>query len=255
MKKFMILISTVLLFSGLLAIPVLAEGNDDVPRYEAAIWDEADLLTDEEETALIYEMEELRSYGNVIFSTTVLDKGADYEKNSQDLYYKYYGNQPGILFQIDMGNRKLTLTASTQMEEYIKSERESIVDNIYQLASGGNYYACASECFSEVKAVLNDERIAHKMKHINNALLALILALVLNFLLVFYTTTKKKNLAASLLAGSVITGVVTNAAVSKGRVTKIYSPVSSSSGSGGSSGGGSSGGGGGFSGGSSSHGF
>lgn len=257
MKKIIALIFSILIISSLVILPVMAADQEDLQIYNAEIWDNADLLSDDDEEYLLHEMEALLPYGNVIFSSVTLESGANYEKNAEDTYYAHYGNEPGLIFQIDMGNRKLTLTASTQMDEYIRTERDSIVDNIYTFASAGNYYACASECFYEVHTVINDGKIAHKMKHINNALIALILALVLNFLLVFYTTSRKKDLSKALLAGSVISAVVTGAVVTEGKTTKTYSPVSSSSGGGGGFSGGSSGGGGGggFSGGSSSHGF
>lgn len=219
---------------------------------QVLIIDEADLLTDYEETMLTEEMQLLTPYGNVMFSSVVLRNGADYEENSEDTYYSYFGNEPGVNFQIDMGNRKLTLSSSMEMDDLIRDERDSIVDNIYMFATEGDYYECASECYSEILAVINDEEIAHSMKHIDNAILALLLALLLNFFLAFFLSQKKKQQAKILgnmaAASALAIGAVT---VTAGARTRVYDPPSSSSGG---SGGGS-GGGGGFSGGSSSHGF
>lgn len=77
-----------------------------------------------------------------------------------------------------MGNRKLTLSSSTGMDDILRSERDTIVDNIYELATNKQYYACASECFREIKAVINNEKIAHDMKYITNGIFALILGLL-----------------------------------------------------------------------------
>lgn len=220
-------------------------------NYDVFILDTVDLLNEEEETLLYENMGRLSSYGNMLFSTVELNEGSDYQKYAEDFYYERYGNEPGIHFQIDMGNRKLTLSASTGMEQLIGSERTSIVDNIYQLATQARYYECAKECFREIEAVLNDDKIAHGMKYIDNAIIAVILSLMIHFIVVF-TITGKKDIAKQLLGKLTVNYEMTNVQISKGSLRKKYSPISSGSGSGGSSGGSS---GGGFSGGSSSHGF
>lgn len=219
-------------------------------QYKVIIIDEADLLTDDEEKKLAGEMKELAFYGNMVFVTRKL-KTKQYEKAAEDTYYKLCGNEPGALFQIDMANRKLTLSTSTGLDKVLRSERDSIVDNIYMLATNRRYYECASECFREIRAVLNDQAIAHDMKYITNGILAIILALLLNFVAVFATTRKKVSKKELFNKMSEI-GDVTVLEVEKGGSTRTYSPRSKGSSGGGGS---SRGGGGGFSGGSSSHGF
>lgn len=223
--------------------------------YKALILDEANLLTPEQEQMLLKDMEPLLPYGNVIFSSVKL-KNKNFEKYSEDTYYKHFGNEPGVNFQIDMGNRKITLSASTGMEEIIGSERDSIVDNIYTYATNGDYYTCAKECYHQIDIILKDGEIAHDMKHINNGILAFILGLIINFIIV--SATARKSVSKKKLFGNMLENItLSNVVVTEGKITKKYSPRKSrSSGSGGGySGGSSGGGGGGFSGGSSSHGF
>lgn len=225
-------------------------------EYQVLILDQAQLLTPEEHAKLLQDMEELKPYGNVVFQTVKLKRKTDFEKFSEATYYKLFGNEPGVIFQIDMGNRKLTLSSSTGMDDIIRSERDSIVDNIYELATDKKYYECAQQCFYQIRKVINNEEIAHDMKHISNAVLALILGLLVNFLIICATTRKKiskKKLLGEMGLAVTLSDVVTK----ENGVTKVYSPKSSSSSRGGGSSGGSrsGGGGGGFSGGSSSHGF
>lgn len=247
-KSLFIIILATLLCVVLLPVNSYAE---DEGGYMMWIEDNAELLTEEEEEILYDNMEGLLDYGNVFFSTQILSEGESYEGYSEDLYYEYFGNEPGVHFMIDMGNRKLVLSASTGMEDLIGKERESIVDNIYTLATDKDYLGCAIECFDEILIVINDGKIAHKMKYIDNAIIALIIGIILNFMLVF-STKKKKASPNRILEAVAITSAVAMTSVNKGNLVKEYSPSNSSS-SGGSSGGG--GGGGGFSGGSSSHGF
>ncbi len=249
--KVLLLVTLSFLLLGLSpAVSGTAEAESTAYRqYKVIILDEANLLTDDEEKKLADEMKELASYGNMVFVTRTL-KTNRYEKAAEDTYYKLCGNEPGALFQIDMGNRKLTLSTSTGLDELIRSERDSIVDNIYKLATNKRYYECASECFREIGAVLNNQAIAHDMKYITNGIFAVILALLLNFVAVFATTRKKVSKKELFNKMSEI-GDVTVLEVKKGASTRTYSPKSRGS----SGGGGSRGGGGGFSGGSSSHGF
>jgi len=249
------LVMSLVLFIGSCPSSLAAEqATAPAKTYKVYIIDQAKLLTAQEEKKLEQEMQELTSYGNIIFTTIRLKKGSNYEKFAEASYYKLCGNEPGVLFQIDMGNRKLTLSCSTKMEELLHDERDSIVDNIYTLATEKRYYECASKCFRQIKTVLNDGEIAHDMKHINNAILALTLGLIINFFIVGATARKKVSKKKLLGKASVI-AALTNVTVNKGNVTKTYSPRKSSGGGSSSSGGSSGGGGGGFSGGSSSHGF
>lgn len=220
--------------------------------YSYVINDYENLLTDEEEQVVIEHLQPLLEYGNVMFQSITIPDGTDYEKYCEDTYYEMFGNEPGVIFQIDMGHRKITLSSSTGLDEKIAHERDSIVDNVYRYATDEDYCRCVYRCYDQVLAVLNDEKIAHNMKYIDNALLATIISLILNFIIVF-GSSKKKASVGQIVAAMTVATAVSDVAVKKGQLTKVYSPVSS--GSGGSSGGSSGGGGGGFSGGSSSHGF
>lgn len=253
MKKYIqkiLVLCFVFIICPFMSMPIEAEEFS----YTYVIRDEADLLSNEEEKELEEKAQPLLEYGNVIFSTVYLDT-YNYEEAAEDTYYAYFGNEPGIHFQIDMSNRKLTLSCSTEMETVLSKERDSIVDNIYKLASSGDYAGCAMKCFDQVLTVLQDGKIAHTMKYIDNAILAILLALLINFIIVF-ARAKQITKEEALVSASLGSIYVTNALIQKGKTTKTYSPIrSSSSGSfhGGGSHGGSSGGG--FSGGSSSHGF
>lgn len=252
-KLFRLIASSILTFIlafTFIVAPVNSYAEENT-SYDCVIIDEEDLLTDAEEAEVMKHMMKINQYGNVMFQSVRLDSG-NYEKYCEDTYYSYFGNEPGVIFQIDMGNRKLTLSSSTGLDDIIGPERDSIVDNIYRMATDGDYCGCAGECFDEIYLVVNDGTIAHTMKYIDNAILALIISLILNFIFIF--ASGKKKASANQLVKAMEGGfTVSNVSVKEGKVTKKYSPVSSGSGGGGSSGGG--GGGGGFSGGSSSHGF
>lgn len=252
LKLLLLAVFSLVLLNGWMINPVFAE--EKVPAYQVRIIDHADLLTDAEEKQLAEQLENLVQYGNMVFYTTKLPKGTNYEKHSEDTYYRMFANQPGVIFQIDMGNRKLTLSTSAAADKVLAPERDSIVDNIYEYATAKNYYKCASECFRQIEIIFNDGEIAHDMKHINNGIIALVLGLILNLWIICATSRTSASKAKEKLLGKLIVGAsLTNVVISEGKVIRRYKPRKSSSGGGG--GGSSGGGGGGFSGGSSSHGF
>ena len=101
----------------------------------------------------------------------------------------------------------------------------------------------------QILALMEGRRIAQPMKYICSALLAIILALLINyFIAMFYSRQRKTNIK-NIISGIYANASITNPRVSFSHQTKTYSPPSSSSGggSGGGGGGGHSGGGGGHS--------
>ena len=73
-------------------------------------------------------------------------------------------------------------------DKTITKENDSIVDNVYLYATDGDYYSCASSVFRQIDVVMNDGIIAHKMKYIDNAIIAIVLGLFVNFFLIFATS-------------------------------------------------------------------
>ena len=214
--------------------------------YSTFIADEKDLLTAEEEEALLQDMYAVTEYGNAAMLTADAG-GMDTDDFARRAYKDIFGEGvSGTMFLIDMGNRNLWIHSDGAVYKTItKSWANSICDNIYKSASRGDYYGCATEAFRQISAVLAGEKVARPMKLITGALLSLLLSCILNYFLIAFTIRVKAP-EGEELAGTVIGAVaVTAAANSIIRTNRVYDPPSSSSGGSGGGGGGSSGGGGG----------
>ena len=150
--------------------------------YCVVIDDQEDLLTEEEENRLLAQMQSLTQCGNAVFvscSQYDYSETVDYAKN---WYYGYFGNESGTTLMIDMGQRMIALYSAGDNYKVIgREEGYVITDNIYTYASEGDYYGCAENAFRQVWTLLEGGRIARPMKYINNALLALILAVLINY--------------------------------------------------------------------------
>ena len=254
-KRFRILaviIAIVIVLAMILAMILPAFAYDDeTPAYkdpatgnEIYMIDEEDLLSDAEEEKLIEQMKGVLPYGGAAFVS--VSAYSNSTGDEAEFYLRQlFGNNSGTVFMIDMWNRNIWIQSGAEMYRVItKGYANSITDNVYKMASREEYYECASEAFRQMQTLLDGGRISQPMKHITNALIAIIAALLINFFLVKFTTKIPKPAPEVILAATAV-----GFAASRGnRVLTKERRIVSSSGSG-SGGGGYSGGGGGFSGG------
>ncbi len=238
---------TLLLSFSLCSLKAAAEESST--DYEMYLGDFEDLLTDEEEDKLLEKMEGITKYGGVAFIT---DSSDNAEQTAADYCYELFNNDSGIVFLIDMGERRIAIMSSGAIYKRVTNNYATLItDNIYNYAKNEDYLGCAMEGFSQILTLLEGGRIAAPMKHITNLLIALVLGLVLNFI---YLWVAKKRVSAP--EAEYMTAIAAGAVVgmaSKDLISSHKTRHSSDSGSGGGFSGG--GGGGGFSGGGGSHGF
>ncbi len=238
--------------AGGIGIGVQAQAMDTYVNpdtgYEAAVRDDAGLLTLEQADALLLEMKEITAYGNVIFHSTDSNfSSANYYAG--EVYHDAYGSDSGTLFLIDMQNRMIYIFSDGAVYKTItKGYANTITDNVYSYATDADYYTCASKVFEQELSLLQGQRIAQPMKYICNILLAVILALLINYFVVKATSMQKKPSDKEIMKGIFTSQQLENAHAQFTHETQRYSPQSSGgSGGGGGGGGGSSGGGGGHS--------
>ena len=217
--------------------------------YFALIEDDADLLETTEEMDLLDDMKKITEYSSVAFHSTD-NNSQTVEYYAEDYLHHVIGYGAGVVFVIDMDNRKVCVYSDGPSYGKITTAKaDTITDNVYRYASNSDYYGCASEAFDEIYMVLGDQRIAQPMKYIGNALLALLAALFINYRLVIALSKAKKQ-DNDLMATQAFKRLnATPPKAVKTHTTKVYNPPSSSSGGGGG------GGGGGHSGGGGSHSF
>lgn len=240
------IIVTVMLVLFAFPRPLIADGG-----YQIIIDDGEDLLTDSEEMQLREKMSEIAQYGNVAFvSVSQYDDTAAY---AERIYRSYFGKDSGMLFMIDMGRRNIWIFCDGAIYRVInKAYANTITDNIYRLASSGLYYDCAYEAFDQAATLLAGGRIAQPMKYISNILIALVSALLINFVILILQRHNPEfeiNDTAKAMTAGVAVAVLSKEKTRTRRHIHVESDGGGSSGGGGGGGGGggSSGGGGGHS--------
>ena len=236
-----VLLSILLMF--VLITPIFAATD-----YTVVIDDREDLLTEEEEASLRVKMENITKWGNAAF-ITCFNYSRETSAYAKEVYRSLFGTSSGTLFMIDMGQRNIWIFSDGAVYRIVtKAYANTITDNVYRLASQEKYYECAYDAFDQIETLLIGGRISQPMKYISNALIAIILALVINFFVLRIQRREPDNQydydsvykpMTSMLAVSVIAKEVLS--------SKRSRHVESSGGGGFSGGGGGGSGGGGFS--------
>lgn len=204
------------------------------------IYDEADLLTDGEESELLTYMEPVSRYGNAVFLSTTSNTDTP-NSFARRFYRNNFGQEDGCVFLIDMSNREIYIYNENGFSRIITSAYSyTITDNVYRYASDGDYFTCSVEAFRQISSLLEGNRIAQPMKYICNLLLAVMIGILINYLILRAMAKTPKPSERELLSGINAKCSLKNANKVFVHESRRYSPINTSSGS--SSGGGSSGG-------------
>lgn len=215
--------------------------------------DDARLLSEEEEARLIADYSAITEYMGAAFISTYSSPGTT-AYFAEQCAIKYFRDDPAVLFLIDMDDREIYVYANGKAQETIsRADARAITDNIYKSASRGDYYECADGAFRQIYAKCTGHELARPVKHITNALIAVLLGVLINyFITVFSRTPKAERRTKGEIKASVSSQMAHLPGISLGAAVFLSSIKHyKSSGSGGSGGGG----GGGHSGGGGGHGF
>ena len=219
--------------------------HNEETGYYIYIDDWADLLTDAEESELLETMEPITAYGNVAFVSISMNPTYSTERYAKDYYQEHFGYSSGTVFLIDMEERYIWIHSDGEIYRTVtKSYATTITDNVYSYASREDYLTCASKGFEQINTLMEGRHIAQPMKYISNALLAIAIALLINYFVVRMSSRSRKASTSQLIDGTYYKTEIKNPRTEFIKQTRRYSPQSRSS-SGGGGGGGRSGGGGG----------
>lgn len=149
--------------------------------FQALICDEANLIPENESSALSAAMQPLTKYENIAFVSTDDNYGTA-EQYAQELCGELFGGDGrSSVLLIDMDNRDIYIYSGSEAVRTIsESYAYTITDNTYRLASAGDYAGCAKEIFREMLTVFEGGKISQPMKHIGNIFAAFLIAVIAN---------------------------------------------------------------------------
>ncbi len=213
--------------------------------------DGAGVLTDAEIQMLAEDMKPALEYGHIMFITADESHSSGINYYAASIYHSYFANGvSGTMVIIDFYNRDFYIFSDGKNYDVLtKAKANVITDNNYKSLSNADYYEGARNTFAQIISVLGGGRIAAPMKHISNAILAILLGMLICAIIIGATMGVKKAPPIDLVKMAAVNLFNVKAVTKKTTTTKTR--VSSSSGGGGGffSGGGGSSSGGGFSGG------
>ncbi|MDO4538285.1 MAG: TPM domain-containing protein [Coriobacteriales bacterium] len=217
----------------------LAEGNAFV------IDDQANLLTASQENQLKSDYMGLTEYADVAF-VSVRANTKSTETFAHNYVNSRFGERAALIFVIDMDNREIWVYANEAGLSLVsRADARAITDNIYKLASKGDYYACADAAFSQLLMKCEGGRIARPVKHITNTLIAVVLGVLVTFLYTKHTRSRLMREGEELRTAAQLAAlpelVMSEPVVT--RTEREYKSSSSDGGGGGGVGGGGGGGG------------
>lgn len=243
-----------LAFALVLVICAAALSGYTLAADTLVIEDGAELLSAAEEAKLVGMYSVITEYMDAAVVTTDSVSGST-ESYAESYAIRHYGNDPAVIFVIDMDNREIYVYANgPALKTITRADARAITDNIYRDASRRDYYACADGALSQILQKCQGERLARPVKHITNALIAVLFGVLINY---FFTVFTRRPRAERRTSGSVAASVAPRQTILPGLALIVPVVIGSvrrykSSGSGGSGGGG---GGGGHSGGGGGHSF
>lgn len=142
MKKRVFLIFFALILFVIPVFPVFAADGDDLPR----LIDEADLLSDSEETALLSELDEIseRQEMDIVVVTVGSLEGKSAMEYADDFYdengYGFGEERDGVLFLISTGERDWNIsTRGYGITAITDAGREYMFEQLKDDLSGGEY--------------------------------------------------------------------------------------------------------------------
>ena len=199
-------------------------------EYCIVLEDDADLLSSQEKAQLASQMQKITDYGNAVFkSVSYNSSSASYF--AEDYYHRQFGTASGTLFLIDMDNRELYIFSDGAVYRTITTAyANTITDNVYRYASDQDYYQCAATAFDQIHTLLSGRRIAQPMKYVSNALLALILAALINYFIVRLMSTSPKPDRREILNSVYAKFAFSNIQKKLTKQSKVYRPRNTGSG-------------------------
>ena len=160
--------------------------TNPVTGHQARIIDELGTLSAEDKAELLRAMEPITRYGDAAYKTTVSGGAFDADKYMDIQYGATMAGKTGVLVLLDAGNHSFKVRCGGKWEDMItKRQADTIAANALRtFEQGGGAVTVPGSVFEQVFNRLEQVRKARPVKYICNAMLALILAMLINFVLV-----------------------------------------------------------------------
>lgn len=161
------------------------------------VQDDANLLRDSDVAQLKETYATLAEYVDAACVTTK-EPSADVEDFAKAYVNSTFGSGAAVVFVIDMYNRQVCVYANEAGLSIVpENDARAIADNVYRYASDADWYGCADAALWQILSLCRGETVNSPMRHISNLLLALILGVLINFFMVYFSRARLMRRRAS----------------------------------------------------------
>jgi len=191
---------------AILLFPVTSLKTFAAESNAALILDEADLFSQEEEREILDYIATLNPNCHMVV-ITLADTGTGMSEGQMkslgfSLYESEFMRSDGVVILFDMENRNLSVLCEGNVTNKISNYRAvTITDNIYKKASKGDFVATVKEGFRQANRYLGGKIVISKMQIASNLFFAAMIALIINFFVLRYTS-KMPSVSAESLANA-----------------------------------------------------
>lgn len=153
-KRFVVVVLAMVLTLAFSGMTVAAESAPD----KGSVYDQADLLSYDEEMELASQITELQSRMDMGLAIVTTDENSGSAKDYANEFYEFYevgigSDYSGALFLIDMANGELWITTEGKMIRYLTDDRiEELLDDTIEYAYESEFYEAAEAFLAGVEA-------------------------------------------------------------------------------------------------------
>jgi hypothetical protein len=185
-------------------------------RGSVSIDDKAKLFSAEDVARITEEMNELAEYGNVcVYTYNVYTSSTAI--GASNYYNDHFGTESGFLFFIDTFHREVYVETDGYIRDIIpRSKALTITDNVYSLASDGLFAECSALAIRQAVKLMKGERISERMRVISGIFVAVLAALLINFVVL-----RRMNRKSEVSLGELSLGVKGRARFENGNIAVV----------------------------------
>lgn len=171
---------------------LLSSINLFAAEFTPIIQDNAELLSEEEESRLHKVMAPITEYGGVAFITNKDEYSGAASDLAESICDNLFNGESGIVFLIDMHKRRIEFYSTGKIFDVMGVLWSDVIaDNVYQYATDQKYYDCARNAFEQVHTILEGGTVAAPMRKVSFMLLGTALTLTVMYLILYSSRRRK----------------------------------------------------------------
>lgn len=169
--------------------------------YQAIIMDERNTLSEEDKEELLQIMEPVTRYGQAVYKTVTSSGTFGANKYAEIQYGASISADSGVLVLLDLGSGTFKVRCGGKMERIIDKKLAKTISTsaTNAFAQNGQAITPPKYAFEQVSARVEQARKALPVKYACNAMLALIIAMLINFVLVERLSQMQKTSEQELM--------------------------------------------------------